>query len=262
MCRTTLFCGETEVQDKSSLNVFGLTLFLAFSLTACATIPSSGVRYETNRAELTDDFKNGNARLGCGVNCAATFAYNRSTLKRYYDQDLWNDLAVNVLGIGYGSDISYFYLGRAAEGLGYITAADTYYRLSLASELKCVVVVDVCEGFAFPRDAESRLADILKVKEEKIRQAKQEQQRNCNRAYGDYFEKAQSTSDGEKAIALYRAGLALCPDDDVAHYELGKTLANHRRYAEAERELEIALKLNPDFLDAKRQLEVVRKNRK
>ena len=85
--------------------------------------------------------------------------------------------------------------------------------------------------------------------------------RDCNRAFREFFEKAQTTSDQERAITLYREGLALCPEDDVAHYELGKTLADAGRYPEAEKELEAALKINPDFLDAKRQLEAVRKNR-
>ena len=85
--------------------------------------------------------------------------------------------------------------------------------------------------------------------------------RECNRAFREFFEKAQTTSDREQAITLYREGLALCPEDDVARYELGKTLADAGRYAEAEKELEAALKINPGFLDAKRQLEAVRKNR-
>ena len=85
--------------------------------------------------------------------------------------------------------------------------------------------------------------------------------RDCNRAFREYFEKAQTSSDRERAINLYREGLALCPEDDVAHYELGKTLADTARYPEAEKELEAALKINPEFLDAKRQLDAVRKNR-
>jgi tetratricopeptide (TPR) repeat protein len=85
--------------------------------------------------------------------------------------------------------------------------------------------------------------------------------RDCNRAFREYFDKAQTSSDRERAISLYREGLALCPDDDVAHYELGKTLADTGRYPEAEKELEAALKINPDFLDAKRQLDAVRKHR-
>ena len=61
-----------------------------------------------------------------------------------------------------------------------------------------------------------------------------EKQRDCNRAFRDFFEKAQATDDRDKVIALYREGLALCPDDDVAHYELGKTLAANGRTTEAQ----------------------------
>jgi tetratricopeptide (TPR) repeat protein len=91
------------------------------------------------------------------------------------------------------------------------------------------------------------------------RQAQDQKQRDCKRAFSDYFEKAQSSNDRERAIALYHDGLALCPDDEVAHYELGKAFADRGRYAEAEREFEAALKTNPDFVDAKNQLEAVRK---
>jgi tetratricopeptide (TPR) repeat protein len=82
---------------------------------------------------------------------------------------------------------------------------------------------------------------------------------DCNRAFRDYFEKAQAAADREKGIALYRDGLGLCPDDEVAHYELGKLLADRARYTEAEAEFRTALKINPDFVDAKKQLEDIRK---
>ena len=85
--------------------------------------------------------------------------------------------------------------------------------------------------------------------------------RDCNRAFREYFEKAQTSSDREQAIALYREGLDICPDDDVAHYELGKVMVERGLYAEAEKEFEAALKINPDFIDAKKQLDTVRKNR-
>ena len=85
--------------------------------------------------------------------------------------------------------------------------------------------------------------------------------RDCNRAFREYFEKAQTSSDREQAIALYREGLAVCPDDDVAHYELGKVMVERGLYAEAEKEFEAALKINPDFVDAKKQLDTVRKVR-
>jgi tetratricopeptide (TPR) repeat protein len=94
------------------------------------------------------------------------------------------------------------------------------------------------------------------------RQKLQDQkQQDCNRAFRDYFEKAQIASAGDKAIELYREGLSLCPEDEVARYELGRALADRGRYVEAEKELETALSLRPDFTDARRQLESVRKNR-
>ena len=85
--------------------------------------------------------------------------------------------------------------------------------------------------------------------------------RDCDRAFREYFEKAQTSSDREQTITLYREGLALCPDDDVAHYELGKVMVERGLYAEAEKEFETALKINPDFIDARKQLDSVRKNR-
>ena len=85
--------------------------------------------------------------------------------------------------------------------------------------------------------------------------------RDCDRAFREYFEKAQTSSDREQTITLYREGLALCPDDDVAHYELGKVMVERGLYAEAEQEFETALKINPDFIDARKQLDSVRKNR-
>jgi tetratricopeptide (TPR) repeat protein len=85
--------------------------------------------------------------------------------------------------------------------------------------------------------------------------------RDCNRAFREYFEKAQISSDPEQMTTLYREGLAICPDDDVAHYELGKAFAEQGSYAEAEREFETALEINPNFADAKKQLDAVRKKR-
>jgi tetratricopeptide (TPR) repeat protein len=91
--------------------------------------------------------------------------------------------------------------------------------------------------------------------------AEQKKLRDCNRAFRDYFERAQVTADAERAIALYREGVALCPDDDVARYELGKLLARQGLDREAEMEFESALKINPAFTDAKARLDGLRKNR-
>jgi tetratricopeptide (TPR) repeat protein len=81
------------------------------------------------------------------------------------------------------------------------------------------------------------------------------------RAFRDYFDKAQLSTNREEAISLYRQGLTICPDDDVAYYELGRALADAGRPAEAAEAFEAALKINPDFADAKRQLDAVRSSR-
>lgn len=96
---------------------------------------------------------------------------------------------------------------------------------------------------------------------EELAEAKQraeQKRRDCNRAFRDYFEKAQGNPDPQRAVSLYRQGLEICPDDDVAHYELGKVLRDVGRVEEARREFAAAVKLNPDFLDAKRQLEALK----
>lgn len=91
------------------------------------------------------------------------------------------------------------------------------------------------------------------------KQVQDQKQQDCSRAFREYFDKAQNSTDSERTIALYRDGLALCPDDEIAHYELGRVLADRGRNAEAEKEFEAALKINPGFGDARRQLELLRK---
>jgi tetratricopeptide (TPR) repeat protein len=93
------------------------------------------------------------------------------------------------------------------------------------------------------------------------KQIQGQKEEDCRRAFRDYFDKAQLSTDRDQAISLYRQGLAICPDDDVAHYELGRALADAGNFAEAEKEFEAALRINPGFADARRQLDAVRKNR-
>lgn len=102
------------------------------------------------------------------------------------------------------------------------------------------------EEIALQRQAIEELT-LAKAREEKKRQ-------ECNRAFAD-FEKAQSSKDPGEAASLYRRGLKLCPDDDVAHYELGKILQSMGQAEDARMEFEAALDINPNFHDARRQLE-------
>ena len=89
----------------------------------------------------------------------------------------------------------------------------------------------------------------------------QKQQQDCSRAFRDYFDRAQRSTNRDEQISLYRQGLQLCPDDDVAHYELGRALVDAGRRGEAEREFDAALKINPGFAEARRQLDSLRGSR-
>jgi hypothetical protein len=68
----------------------------------------------------------------------------------------WHDLAIGVMQVGYQTDLGYFYLGRAAQGLGADQAAIRYYEIAAAISqgsnpgLKCKGVFDTCDGIAMP----------------------------------------------------------------------------------------------------------------
>jgi tetratricopeptide (TPR) repeat protein len=135
--------------------------------------------------------------------------------------------------------------------------------------LGIVILLAACNSEILERQAEQ----IRQQEEEIARQRKEleqlaagqkvddQKQQDCRRAFRDYFDKAQLSTNREQAISLYRDGLAICPDDDVAHYELGRALADAGRRDEAEKEFAAALKINPDFGDARRQLDAIRTNR-
>lgn len=140
------------------------------------------------------------------------------------------------------------------------------YVLSLFA---AVVSFTACNSELLERQAEQlRQQEIEIVRQRKELEAfaagqkiQDQKYKDCVRAFRDYFDKAQLSTNREEAISLYRQGLEICPDDDVAHYELGRVLADAGRPAEAAEAFEAALKINPDFDEAKRQLEAVRSNR-
>jgi tetratricopeptide (TPR) repeat protein len=137
-----------------------------------------------------------------------------------------------------------------------------------------VIFVLVMSLFACHSEVLERQAEQIRQQEAEIarqrkelealaagQQIQDQKQQDCSRAFRDYFDKAQLSTDRDQVISLYRDGLVICPDDDVAHYELGRALADAGRRDEAEKEFAAALKINPDFGDARRQLDAVRANR-
>lgn len=133
----------------------------------------------------------------------------------------------------------------------------------LASALSVsVALLFACEPEAIRKNEEilRRQEAEKKRLQDEIREMTADKERGqrrtdaCNRAFGS-FEKAQAAKEPREAVALYRDGLALCPDDDVAHYELGKILAGMGRRDEARDEFEAALKVNPNFKGARQEMD-------
>ena len=78
------------------------------------------------------------------------------------------------------------------------------------------------------------------------RQKEQQEQEACNQAFYKY-QAARKTENLQDAIMHYRQGLQLCPNDDVAHNELGQIYLQQGQLAETITEFTEALKITPNF---------------
>ena len=76
------------------------------------------------------------------------------------------ELAALVMRIGYQDDLSLYYLGRAAEGMGYRAAAQSYYRQSTqlsGTSISCQYLSRQCGGVVLPGASLSRVAALERV---------------------------------------------------------------------------------------------------
>ena len=89
------------------------------------------------------------------------------------------------------------------------------------------------------------------------RQKEEQEREACNRAFRS-FSAARKATRNEEAVDLYREGITLCPSDDVAHNELGELYMRMGRKADAAAEFDAALRLNPNFSRAQKNLKAVR----
>ena len=66
-----------------------------------------------------------------GFTCGFTWGLNKANLKVMHDRGQWRNLADKVYDLGCGNDLAYYYIGRAAEGLGHIDSAIKNYKHSI-----------------------------------------------------------------------------------------------------------------------------------
>ena len=114
--------------------------------------------------ELVRRLQAGEPALECGLPCRDAWRANRATALVLNEGRQWRELAVLVMQIGYMNDLTYYYLGRAAEGLGFWDAANTYYRISVrltSAGLTCgAESAGYCNGQVFPAAAQTELAEL------------------------------------------------------------------------------------------------------
>lgn len=125
---------------------------LAASASACATAP----------VPATGSFEAGTLRLRCELDCAWDFGLNRAKMRTLYRRGQWSRLAAEVERLGYRTDVAYYYLGSAAEGLGHDKAARQYFQLALRQSPcdRFSPLPDVCDGLKLPDETHAALARI------------------------------------------------------------------------------------------------------
>jgi hypothetical protein len=98
--------------------------------------------------------------LSCRADCVAEWRRAQPHAAQLDAAARWSELAALVITINYQDDLTLYYLGRAAEGLGYPAAAVSYYRQSTyisGSSLSCQHESGVCAGVVLPDVALARI---------------------------------------------------------------------------------------------------------
>lgn len=128
-------------------------------LGACAGAPSPD-------AYRQSAFLDGKVNLDCtDFPCALRWRMNADDLRAHYANREWDALAAAVTNTQYGSDLAYFYLGRAAEELHRYRAAQHYFEQAMATPERCGAgVFSACDGVDLPGAAQrhgERIAGML-----------------------------------------------------------------------------------------------------
>ena len=146
--------------EVTSFNYKKITFLICLVFLTVLNI-SCSVKYQivdsSLKKRLINDLVTGNAQLDCAISCLHSWVTALPHLKRLHDGKQWKQLALEVQKIGRDSDLDWYYLGRAAEGLGAVEAALTYYDTSIEnsrSGYRCAK--SSCNNMDFPSDSLKR----------------------------------------------------------------------------------------------------------
>ncbi len=138
--------------------------YRGFALWACLALVGCAERADTVKpAESLAQLRAGRPLLNCREPCLAEWQRIQPQAAQLDGGARWQDLALLLVRAGYQDDLSLYYLGRAAEGLGHREAAAGYYRQSAqlsGSAGSCQSLSRLCGGLVLPRAAALRVAAI------------------------------------------------------------------------------------------------------
>ena len=133
-----------------------LTLRLLFSCTSASLNKSS---YKKKFEAITKKFLASEILLTCGISCSGSWGLIKAKQRKFYNMELWAELAELTLKNGHEVDINYYYLGRSAEGLGFTEAAKVYYKNALVV-FECAGWINNCDGFDVPKLVTKRFKSL------------------------------------------------------------------------------------------------------
>jgi hypothetical protein len=165
---------------SSRIQVVAVLFSVLFLQGGCATKNSEIKNANLQSAESLKDFLlTKNASLDCtSYSCFAELTDNETRFRMLYESEQWEKLSREILQVNVGNELTYFYLGRAAEGLGLNEIAIRYYLLAKTHPAKCLSLFNACGGLEFPKVIEERMR-IVSVKP-KSEQASAKKSLNLN----------------------------------------------------------------------------------
>jgi tetratricopeptide (TPR) repeat protein len=123
---------RTRPVSETNMRINRILILL---MTSASLLSGCAQKFDTMtpdiQARIHNDLKAGNLTLDCTVNCMLTWDNQVGALQALDMAEQWDDLATRVVQISYRQDLAYYYLGQAAQGLGYHEAAIKYYKAAL-----------------------------------------------------------------------------------------------------------------------------------
>ncbi len=128
-------------------------------VSACAAVPDVP---RTVSPELLESVRKGTVELTCKSSaCESAWLGRVEQAAIFTAQARWAEVSVLLVVTNYPSDLGYYFLGRAADGLGGPRAAVKYYEIAKAelnSNRSCEAI-GLCRGLGIPAVIDAELTE-------------------------------------------------------------------------------------------------------